>query len=138
MLMRMSLRIILSLVFISFAGMLWLRYFEQPVIQSKPLTRSVFTKSSYRAKLTKDNGLQKILPQYGLVESSSCFFDSYNPVFFDLLKLSPCAFGPCFIFKTNDSKLCGVTGLATDESFNTGNAEYQANEGEAKKAFITR
>lgn len=138
MLMRMSLRIILSLAVIFFACMLWLRDVEQAFMQSKPLTRSVFTEAPREAKLTKDKVLQIILPHYGLVESSSCFFDAYYPVFVDLLKMSPCSFDPCFLFKTNDSTLSGITGLATDDSINTGNAEYQASEEQATKAFITK
>lgn len=138
MLMRMSLRIILFLAVMFFACMLWLGDVEQAFIQSKPLTRSVYTEAPIEAKLSKDKVLQIVLPHYGLVESSSCFFDTYYPVFVDLLRMSPCAIDPCFIFKTNDSKLFGITGLATDDSINTGNAEYQSSEESATKSFITK
>lgn len=138
MLMRMSLRIILSLTVTFFSCKLLLRDVEQAFMQSKPLPRNVFTEAPREANLPKDKVLQIVLPHYGLVESSSCFFDTHYPVFVDLLKMSPCTFDPCFLFKTDETKVSEVTGLATDNSINTGNMEYQSSEETATKTFITK
>lgn len=137
MLMRMSFRIILSLAATLFDCNVWTRDVEQAYMQSKPLERDVFTEPPREAKLPKDKVLKVRLPHYGLVESSSCFFDSYYPIFVDRLRMTPCAFDPCFLYQKN-GKLHGITGLATDDSINTGNVEYQTNENDATKHFITK
>lgn len=67
-------------------------------MKSKPLTRSVFTEATSEAKITKDKVLKMLTSRYGLFELSSCFSDAYYPVFIYILKMSACAFDPCFLF----------------------------------------
>lgn len=47
-------------------------------------------------------------------------------------------FDPCFLYRVSNGKLSGVTGLASDDSINTGNAAYVIEEEKATKKFITR
>lgn len=107
-------------------------------MQSEPLQRDVFTKPPREAKLPSDMLLKIELPHYGLVESSSCFFEAYYPVFTEKLHMKSAAFDPCFLYQVNTTSLTGIAGLATDDSINTGNLEYQKDEKQATKAFVTR
>lgn len=107
-------------------------------MQLKKPTRSVFTEAPREAKFIKDSVVQLILPHYGLVESSSCLFDSRYPVFVKLQKMLLCAFEPCSHFKTDHCNLCAYTGPATNNFMNTGSDEYQFNKEQASKEFITK
>lgn len=106
-------------------------------MQLKPLERDVYTDPPREAKLPNDKVLEIVLPHYGLVESSSCFFNTYFVVFFDVLRMSPRALYPFNLYQADNSKLCGIIGLSTDDSINTVNAEYQSSKDEATNSFIT-
>lgn len=138
MLMRLMFRVVLSIAAIYFKCHLWTRDVEQAYMQSKPLERDVFTEPPPEAQLSSDKVLKIRLPHYGLVEASSCFFDTYYPVFTQKLGMICSAIDPCFLYKTMKGKIHGVTGLASDDSINTGNSEYQQKESEATNNFITR
>lgn len=138
MLKRMSFRIIISFAAIFFSFLLWTRDVEQAYMQAHKLMRDIFTKAPPEANLSKQYVLKVILPHYGLVESSSCFFDTYYPTFFEKMKMKPAAHDPCLLGKMYDNKLIGMIGLATDDSINTGNEMYQREEEHATKEFITK
>lgn len=97
MLMRLTFRIIIALAVIMFNGNLWTRDVEQAYMQSNPLGRDVFTEPPGEANLSKNMVLKIKLLHYGLVEASTCFFDTYYPVFKEKLKMTPCPFDPCFL-----------------------------------------
>lgn len=48
------------------------------------------------------------------------------------------AIDPCFLHKTINKRLTGITGLASDDSINTGDRSYQTDEEKAKSDFIPR
>lgn len=64
---------------------------------------------SYRKKI-----LNIALPHHDLVESSSCFFEAYYPVFTDNLPMRSAASDQCFPFQVCNNKLNGIAGAATD------------------------
>ncbi|CDF35631.1 unnamed protein product [Chondrus crispus] len=107
-------------------------------MQSLPLQRDVFTNPPPEANLPNDKILKIELPHYGLVEASSCFFDTYYPVFTKDLEMKSAPFDPCFLYKITKGTTTGITGLASDDSMNTGNADYEEAEAKATKGFITR
>lgn len=107
-------------------------------MQSKPLPRNDFTEAHPETLLPKDKELQVVLPQYGLVESSLCFSDTYQSVFVDHLQMSPCTFDPYFLLKTDRTKISGTTGLANDDSINIGDIKYQSSEENATATVITK
>ena len=137
MLMRLTFRVILSLAVVFFNCTLWTRDVEQAYMQSKPLQRDVFTKPPPEANLLENMVLKIELPHYGLVEASSCFFDTYYPVFIEKLRMNCAAIDPCFLYKTINKRLTEITGLASDDSINTGRS-YQTDEEKATSDFITR
>lgn len=47
------------------------------------------------------------------------------------------SFGPCFLLKIKENTLCGITGLAMDDTLNTGNNTFQEDEAKATNHFIT-
>lgn len=136
-LMRMMYKVIISISTTLFQCTLWTRDVEQAYMQSKPLNRDVYTVPPREANLSLDKLLKITLPHYGLVESSSCFFEAYYPVFTETLLMRSAAFDPCFLFHVRDNSLNGISGLATDDSLNTGNQQYQQDEREATKKFVT-
>lgn len=134
----MTYRIILSFAVIFFSLVLWLRDVEKAYMQSLKLTWDVFTEPPPEANLPPHQLLKVVLPHYGLVESSSCFFDTYYPVFTEKLKMLAAFFEPCFLYRKVNGVLSGITGLATDDYISTGLPEYQHNEEKHTKQFITR
>ena len=138
MLMRLMFRVIISLSVIMFSCTLWTRDVEQAYMQSNPLQRDVFTEAPPEANLSKNKVLKIKLPHYGLVEAISCFFDTYYPVFTRKLNMKCSSFDHCFLYKFSNNVVTGVTGLASDDSINTGNREYAEAEEQATKNFITR
>ena len=97
----------------------------------------MYTEPPPEANLPQHQVLKIELPHYGLVESSSCFFDTYYPAFTEKLKMMCSPFDPCFLFRKIEGNLKGVTGLASDDSINTGSSEYQRDEDKATKDCIT-
>lgn len=73
MLKRMPLRISISVAKIYVQLLLWLREVVKSFYQSEKLIRGVFRKAPPEKKLPPHQFLKVILPQYGLVKSSSCF-----------------------------------------------------------------
>ena len=108
-----------------FALVLWLRDVEQAYMQAKKLTRDVFTEPPPEADLPLHQLLKIVLPHYGLVESSSCFFDTYYPVFTEKLQMLSAFVDPCFLYRKVNGTFTGITGLAIDDSISTGLPEYQ-------------
>lgn len=107
-------------------------------MQAPPLQRDVFTLPPPEAKLPRDHVLKIKIPHYGLVESSSCFFDAYYPVFANKLGMSSAPFDPCFLFRTDENTVTGIAGLVTDDSLNIGTPAYRNFEQKATSAFVTR
>lgn len=96
MLMRMSFRIIISFSVSYFNLLICTQDVEKAYIQSTALMCDIFTEAPREVHLPETHSLKMILPHYGLVESSSCFFDNCYPVFVDLLDMKPGAFDQCF------------------------------------------
>ena len=138
MLMRMMMRVIVSLAATFFNCLLWTRDVEQAYMQPKPLKRDVFTMSPPEAKLSPGQVLKLVLPHYVLVESSTCFFETYYPVFTSKLNMRSAPYDPCFLYRTDNSTLTGLAGLATDDSISTGTLAYRKMEKEATSDFVTR
>lgn len=90
-------------------------------MQFLPLTRDVFSEAPSEANLPPHQLLKILLSQYGLLESSSCLFSIYYPRFTSELGTIPSPFDPCFEFKIIDRKIIRTTGLANDDTINTGN-----------------
>jgi hypothetical protein len=110
MLMRMMSRITVSLAATLFDSVLWTRDVEQAYMQSNHLQRDIFTTPPREAKLPDNKILKIALPHYGLVESSTCFFESYYPVFTETLGMRSAAFYPCFLYQANSDTLTGIAG----------------------------
>ena len=91
-------------------------------MHSKPLQRNVYTETPPEANIPQHQVLKIELPHYGLVESSLCLFDTYYPVFTEKVKIMCSLFDPCFLFHKIEGNLKGVTGLASDDSINTGSS----------------
>lgn len=134
---RMMYQVITSISTTLFQPTVWTRDVEQAYMQSKLLNRDVYTVPPREASLSTDKILKITLLHYGLVDSSSCFFEAYYPILTDTLLMRSAAFDPCFLFHVHDNHLNGISGLATDVSLNTGNAKYQQDEREATKKFVT-
>lgn len=105
-------------------------------MQLKPLKRFVFTAVPKEANLPGNVVLEVILPHYGLVKSSSCFFESYHSVFTNKLKIRFAPLDPCFLFQTETNGVSFVVRLATDDSINKSNEAYKNCEAEATLSFI--
>lgn len=78
-LMRFSLLLAVEISVIYFDCALFTRDIEQAHIQSKPLSRPVYTYAPPQANLPDGYLLRINLPHCGLVESASCWFDTYYP-----------------------------------------------------------
>lgn len=92
MLMRMSFYTISSSAKRFFESTIWTTHIKRAFILPKPLTHEVFTKPPFVKMLPEDKVLSLTLPHYGLVESSSFFFDIYHPVYVGRLQMSFCAY----------------------------------------------
>lgn len=102
MLMRLTFRMIISFSVIFFTLALWHRDVEQAYVQTTRLTRHVFTEALPEANLPAHQLLKVVLSHYGLLESSSCFIDTYYPVFTEMLKMMSAFFDPCFLYQKID------------------------------------
>lgn len=138
MLMRMMLRVLVSFAVIFFQAEFWTRDVEQAYFQSQPLNRDVYTEPPPEAKLSRNYVLKVILPHQGLTESGTCWFDTYYPVFLNDMGMNSAPFDPCFLYLVKNNQLVGITGLATDDSANTGNRIYVQAEEKATAKFKTR
>lgn len=97
MLMRLSFLMIISFAVLFFMLVLWLRDLEHSYTQATRVLRDVFTEAPPEAKLPEKNLLKVLLPHYGLVESSSCFFETYYPVFVNTMGMQSAVFDPFFL-----------------------------------------
>lgn len=137
-LMRFSLRILLFLSVSYFDYVIWTRDAEQAYFQYKPLSRALYTTPPKEAHLDSSKyALKIILPQYGLSESSTCWRHQYTPVYTRDLQMTAAHIDPCLYYLKEQGKLIGQTGLVTDDTANTGNADYIAAEANATSKFIT-
>lgn len=75
---------------------------------------------------------------YGLVESNSCFIDTYHPNFTEKLKQLTVFFDHCIQYRKLNGILTGITRLALDDFINAWLSEYQQTEELHSKSFITR
>lgn len=137
-LMRYSIRIIISLSVNEFDCKMLTRDVEQAYIQSLPLPRPVYTPAPKEANLPPNTMLRVIQPHYGLVESGTIWFDTYYPVYKDKLLMDPADIDPCLLFKTDQQNLTGIVGLVTDDSLVTGTDEFIKQEHSALKTFKTK
>ena len=138
MLLRHMFRVIVSLSVVLFSCILWTRDVEQFCMLSHPLQPDVFTDASPEARFSKDQVLKIELPNYGLVEACSSFFDTYYPLRTKQLDMKCSSFDRCFLCKISNNVATGVTRLASDDSINTGDREYGEEEEQATKKVITR
>lgn len=81
--------------------------------------------------------LQEMLPHYGLVDSSSCFFKAYQPVLTDRVNICSAPFYPCFLFHKDTSRVSDVLGLATVNCANSENEAYLEFKTHATRTFVT-
>lgn len=65
----------------------------------------MFTEPQSESGISDDRVLKIRLTHYGLVESSSCFFDKYYPVFTELSDIKCFAFDPCFLYRLVNGNL---------------------------------
>lgn len=75
-LMRMKYRVTTPISATFFGCFIWTRKVEQAYLQSKPLQRDVNTPPPKEVKLPTSKLLKIELPRYGLVHSSTCFFET--------------------------------------------------------------
>lgn len=104
-------------------------------MQASELKKDAFKEPLSEANLSPHR-LLKVVSHYGLVESSSLFFDTYYLMFSEKLKMMSAFFYPCFLYRKINDVLTSITELATCDSISTDSSEYHTNEEFHTKQFI--
>jgi len=114
----------------------YVRDILQAYIQSESnLERMIYIKPPEEMNLSHNEILLVKKPLYGIPESGLHWFATYQSHHIEKLGMKASKGDVCVLYKTDDSRLTGVTILQVDDSFGHGTAEFLEKEEAGSKRF---
>ena len=104
-------------------------------MQAQKCARLIFTPPPEERNIPRDVILQVLISHYGIFDSESIFYESYQPISTKDIGIKQAAFNPCLMRKNADRKITGTVGLVTDNILNTSTPYFLRLETEATDRF---
>lgn len=117
----------------------FIRDVTQAYVQSRSkLERDVYIKAPTELDLPPDTVLKVVKPLYGIPESGLHWYLTYVGHHIDKLNMTRATSDPCLLIRRDGTNLQGIVILQVDDSFAIGTEEFEQEEDEQSKEFLSK